>query len=109
MRRIQPAIWPYMTKNSGLGRFLGLGILPYFIPYIYPLGPVWGLTLGSLPLIFLVCLYTRCTPDAHRHQMYIDTGAFGVYCWYMEKKLKGAHLDKFEMKAAEISVLFDYP
>ena len=40
-----PAIRPYMAENRGFGRFWGLGILPYFISYIYAIGPVWGLLL----------------------------------------------------------------
>ena len=46
MRRIwlYGHIWPKIEVFAGFG---GLGILPYFIPYIYPIGPVWGLLLGS--------------------------------------------------------------
>ena len=47
MRRIRPygrTLPPILV----LGELGGLGILPYFIPFIYiPIGPVWGLVLGS--------------------------------------------------------------
>ena len=48
-----PAIRPYMTENQVFADFGGLGILPYFIPYIYPIGPVWGLLLGSYIYIYI--------------------------------------------------------
>jgi len=42
----------YDSKIEVFADFRGGGILPYFIPYIYPIGPVWGLTLGSYIYIY---------------------------------------------------------
>ena len=49
MRRIwlYGHIWPKIEVFVDFG---GLGILPYF-SYIYPIGPVWGLLLGSFYMV----------------------------------------------------------
>jgi len=56
MRRIRPYghIWFKIEVFADLG---GLGILPYFIPFIYAVGPVWGLTLGSYYAALLAQLW----------------------------------------------------
>ena len=41
-----PAIRPYMTQNTGLGRFWGVRNFAGIFPIYIPIGPVWGLLLG---------------------------------------------------------------
>ena len=42
-----PAIQPYMAENRGFCRFWGGWGFCRIFSYIYPIGPVWGLLLGS--------------------------------------------------------------